>query len=192
MRRSAGSLFLIFLITLTSGYVKGQGQCDIFTEYKDDIKKWATATIDSLKALGNDSIIYYGIGSPETGWTKYGKILWAHNGKINKLEIRVFYKDDVYHISSPQYAVSGNYAAFQFYAVNRLDTVKTNPKELHWMSHDFLHYVFATVSGMETCFTAPDYLLYDAEHLRAKWIYLLNKRVPPHILIKQDIDPEVK
>lgn len=56
---------LIFFITLPKP-TYSQAKCDIFTEYQDDIKIWAASTIDSLKKQGIDTILYYGVGAPNT------------------------------------------------------------------------------------------------------------------------------
>lgn len=174
---------LLILIFPLSEYSSGQGQCSIFTQYKNEIKIWAAATIDSLKKAGTDTIIFYGIGTPETGWVTYGTITWVNNGITKKIEIKSNYfnraSDKIFRFRTTTYDSIANFEAIQFYSDYRLDTVKTNPKELYWMSHDFLHFVYSTIHGKEVCFTAEDYLLRDREHLRARWISKLSGGIPP-------------
>ncbi|HKB43050.1 MAG TPA: hypothetical protein VKC90_01625 [Chitinophagaceae bacterium] len=187
MRNTANISIRIFLTTLIIIWFNptyGQKKCRIFNEYKNEIKIWASSTIDSLKRQGVDTILFYGVGVPNTGRVAYGKIIWASNGTVNKLEITSRYYDNAFHLSIPKYNSNANFAAIQFYSDYRLDTVMTNPKETFWMSHDFLHFVYSTIHGDEVCFIAEDYLLLDQEHLRSRWIKALSENVSPNVLCR--------
>jgi hypothetical protein len=175
----------IFLIVILLQFTNSTAQtnCRIFNEYKNEIKIWAASTIDSLKRQGVDTILFYGVGVPNTGRVAYGKIIWASKGKVGKLEITSKYYDNAFHLSIPAYYSNVNFEAIQFYSDYRLDTVMTNPKETFWMSHDFLHFVYSTINGIEVCFTVEDYLLLDNEHLRSKWIKVLSENVRPNRLV---------
>ncbi len=171
-------IFLLILSIALFELTYSQTKCRIFTEYKNEIKIWAALKIDSLEKLGIDTILFYGVGTPQTGRVAYGKIIWAKNGIVNKFEIKSKYLDN------PKYDSNANYESIQFYSDYRLDTVMTDPKELFWMSHDFLHFVYSKIHGIEVCFIIEDYLLRDFEHLRSRWIRKLNEDVPPHLLCR--------
>jgi len=169
-------------VTLLCKLLPGQTNCRFFVEYKNEIKTWAASTIDSLEKRGIDTILFYGIGGPETGRMVFGKIVWASNGVLTKVETSCKYYDNAFHLTMPKYS-DADFGAIQFYSDYRLDTVHTNPGEYIWMSHDFLHFVYSKIHGIETCFIAEDYLLRgDREHLRAKWIMKLSEEVPPQAL----------
>ena len=79
-------ILLVPLLVVTCQSTYGQSKCRFFTEYKNEIKTWAASTIDSLQKQGIDTILFYGVGIPESGWVAYGKIIWANKGIVNKLE----------------------------------------------------------------------------------------------------------
>jgi hypothetical protein len=155
----------------------------MFDEYKDEIKIWAASTIDSLKRIDVDTILFYGVGIPNTGRIAYGKIIWMNKGIVNSFKVTAKYHNNAFHLSIPKYDSNADFASIKFYSDFRLDTVKTNPKETFWMSHDFLHFVYSTIHGIEVCFTADDYLLLDKEHLRSRWIKILSENVRPSALV---------
>jgi hypothetical protein len=169
---------LFFTLTLLQFEIlSAQTECRIFSEYKNEIKIWGKSTIDSLKNGGVDTILFYGQGIPNTGRMVYGKIIWTFNGEINKLEITSSYYNNEFHLSIPKFTTNTSDAGLKFYSEHRLDTVTTNPKELNWMSHDFLHFVYSSISRVEICIIAENYLLEDQEHLRSKWIKVLSENV---------------
>ena len=187
MRNLSNMLIRIFLLTLpilSFDLTYSQTKCGIFTEYKNEIKIWAASTIDSLKKQGIDTILFYGVGVPETGRVAYGKVIWTNKGVVSKFEIQAKYINKAFHLTNLKYDANANYEPIKFYSDYRLDTVTTNPKELFWMSHDYLHFVFSTIHGTEVCFITEDYLLRDSEHLRSKWIKILSENVSPYVLCR--------
>jgi hypothetical protein len=177
-------IFFLTLLMLSFDLTYSQNNCGIFTKYKNEIKIWAASTIDSLKMQGIDTILFYGVGTPNTGRVAYGKIIWTNKGVVNRFEIQSKYINNSFHLINLKHDAHVNYEPIQFYSDYRLDTVTTNPKELNWMSHDYLHFVYSTIHGTEVCFTAQDYLLEDSAHLRSKWIKALNENVSPNVLCR--------
>lgn len=176
--------FFLILSMFSFGLTYSQTKCEVLTKYKNEINVWASATIDSLKRQGIDTILFYGVGVPNTGRIAYGKVIWTNRGVASKLEIQAKYIDNAIHLTNLKYDTNANYEPIHFYLTYRLDTVTTNPKELFWMSHDYLHFVYSTIGGTEVCFIAEDYLLRDSEHLRSRWIKILSENVSPHLLCR--------
>jgi hypothetical protein len=157
-------------------HIYGQ-ECEFFKEYPNVVKTSCANFIDSLKQSGIDTILFYGVGIGESGTLAYGKIIWTTQVRIRSAEItRGEYNEArrKFSVNPVIYDTLADRRLIQYYLDNRLDTVKSDPRELHWMSHDFLHYVYASVGGTSTCFVAPNYLLRDVEHPRAVWAILLN------------------
>jgi hypothetical protein len=177
-------IFVLSLSILSFGFIYSQTTCRIFTEYKDEIKVWASATIDSLKKQGLDTILFYGVGTPNTGRIAYGKIIWTAKGIASKFEIQSHYIDNSFHLTNLKYTANANYEPIQFYCDYRLDTVTTNPRELSWMSHDYLHFVYLRIHNTEVYFIAENYLLVDTVHLRSRWIRTLNENTSPYLLCR--------
>jgi hypothetical protein len=180
------SIRILFLtvFSLLFELTYSQTKCRIFTQYKNEIKAWAASTIDSLEKKGIDTILFYGVGIPNTGRIAYGKIIWANSGIVNSYEVKSKYFDSAFHLTEPKFSYSRNYEAIQFYFDHRLDTVSTNPKETFSLSHDYLHFVYSTINRSEVCFIAEDYLLRDDTHLRSRWIRLLSDNVEPKALCR--------
>ena len=151
-------------------------ECDFFRLYPDVVKTKSAAFVDSLRRSGVDTILFYGIGIGESGGMAYAKIIWATDAGIHSVEIirGPYNKKGMAALKPIIYNISEGREPLEFYIDNRLDTVRTNPRELYWMSHDLLHYVFASVPGTSTCFVTENYLVRDWEHLRSQWIILLN------------------
>jgi len=169
---------------LSFDVANSQATCNIFTEYKSEIKVWASSTIDSLKKQGIDTIIFYGVGVPNTGRVAYGKIIWTNKAVVSKLEIQEKYIGDDVRLTNLKNNFNASYEPIKFYSYHRLDTVTTNPKELFWMSHDYLHFVYSTIHKTEICFIVEDYLLRDSAHLRSRWIRALSENVSPNKLCR--------
>jgi hypothetical protein len=187
MRNLTNMLVRIFLLTLSFlpfDLAYSQTKCGIFTEYKNEIKIWAASTIDSLKKQGIDTILFYGVGVPNSGRIAYGKIIWTNKGSVKQFEIKSKYINNAFRLTNLKYDSVTNDESIQFYLDYRLDTVTTNPKELSWMSHDFLHFVYSSIHGTEVCFIAEHYLLWDKEHFRSRWIRILSENVPPYELCR--------
>ncbi len=177
-------IFLFTLFYLLSDVAHSQTKCWMSSEYKNEVKIWAASTIDSLKKEGIDTIIFYGVGMPENGRLSYGKIIWTNRGIAKTLEIKSKYINKVIRLTDSKYDSIANFAPIQFYFDYRLDTVTTNPRELFWMSHAYLHLVYSEVNGTEVCFIIEDYLLSDFEHLRSRWISSLCQRIRPDELCR--------
>lgn len=152
-------------------------ECELFKEYPNEVKTHCAKFIDSLRISGVDTILFYGVGIGEGGALAYGAIIWSTKSGIHSAEImqveysKVNGQSSLYPII---YDELNDRRPIQFYLDYQLDTVSSNPRELHWMSHDFLHYVYASVAGTSTCFVAADYLLRDSAHLSSQWVILLN------------------
>ena len=168
---------LLFIVGfLLSMHVRGQ-ECPFFKEYPNEVKIRSGIFIDSLKSSGVDTILFYGVGIGESGGMAYGKIIWSTDVGVQSAEIMRGPYDKRKMASSLEpiiYNASENRQPLQFYLENRLDTVRTNPRELFWRSHDLLHFAFASVARTSTCFIAEDYLIRDYTHLRSRWIIFLN------------------
>jgi hypothetical protein len=151
--------------------------CEFFKEYPNEVKTTCAKFIDSLRKSSVDTILFYGVGVGESGALAYGGIIWSTNVGIHSAEIIQGEYNRInrqFSLNSIVYDSLDDRLPIQFYLDNRLDTVNSNPRELHWMSHDFLHYVYASIAGTSTCFVAENYLLRDSEHLRSQWVILLN------------------
>ena len=103
---------------------------------------------------------------------------------ISKYELQEKYIDNAFRLTNLKYDDNASYEPIQFYSDYRLDSVTTNPKELFWKSHDYLHFVYSTIHNTEVCFIAEDYLLRDSEHLRSRWIKTLSENVYPYELCR--------
>jgi hypothetical protein len=179
-------LAFTFILSVSA---QGQTTCKYFTEYRSAIMDWAMSTIDSLKKQGIDTILFYGVGFPETGFVGYGKIIWVKKGNIKNLAIRYESLFKPAQLAAPVYDSIASYDPIRYYSDYRLDTVKTLPKELTWKSHDFVHYVYSTIQGVEVCFIAEEYLLQDYVHFRSQWIRKLSGNVPPYVLCRVNEKP---
>jgi hypothetical protein len=185
--KHAKHFFTLLLILILVGPTHGQKECRIFKDYRNEIKVWGESFFDSLRHVGVDTIIFYGVGVPNTGRIAYGKIIWVSNGRVSSVEIKITKyneKAKAYDLAPLKYNFDVDLEPIQFYSNYRLDTVTTNPEELFWMSHDYLHFVYSVIGGKTVCFIAENYLLLDREHLRSRWINILCGNVPPHLLIR--------
>lgn len=182
LRLSSISLILfIVAVLMVSQFAKAQPKCSFFTEYRNELKNWAASAIDSLRQQGIDTIIFYSVAAPESGRVAYGKIIWA-KGIVKTLEINSKFVERTIQLTMPKYDSNASRQPIQFYYDYRLDTVKTLPKELRWRSHDYIHFIYSNISGIEDCFVAEHYLLHDSEHRRTQWIWLLCDFKSPWVL----------
>jgi hypothetical protein len=173
-------LTIVFLFILELTY--SQTKCSFFNQYKNELKVYASTMIDSLKNEGIDTVLFYGVGIPNSGSMVYGKIIWTNKGIVNRCVIESPYINNARNLTNPRFSSDTNYEAIKFYFDYRLDTVTTNPTETFSMNHDYLHFVYSIINGTEVCFKAVNYLLRDKDHLRSRWIKLLSDNVDPNIL----------
>jgi hypothetical protein len=177
---------LIFSALLACLPARSQRDCSVFfDEYPNQLKAWSKKTIDSLKDAGVDTIVFYGVGWPNTGALGYAKVIWVSGAAVNTVEINFAKRDmNESRLAKPKYTWNASAEPISFYSKYSMDTVTTSPRELTWMSHDWIHFVYSSIAGKTQCFTAEEYLLRDHQHLRSRWIGVLSGYIYPHELCK--------